>query len=676
MRRFFLFLLLVINFAPLHAQPDTLDYRCDYYFSKRNLQEGVRVTPQNVVLLGNSLTERGAWTEYFQDARLLNRGIGGDCVAGMIARVDSIAAGNPRSIFLMAGVNDLIFSKIEPAALLRQYVRLLDKIQRLSPQTTVYIESLLPLDEAQNELYFAGKNTRIEAFNGLLRELASQRGITYIDLWSLFASDGRMPTRYTVDGIHLNASGYAIWVEALTPYITPYDACEGRVTCARQGVADVVVSDGVHCTVTDSAGRYTLPLGADSRFVFISTPAGYVSPLENNVVRYYAPIEANRSRYDFSLERAAKEDSHHGLIVVADPQVFALKEFEQLKTSAEDIRTTVESSVYPMYGLCVGDITSGDHSFYPRYNEVMAAAKIPFRYAMGNHDMKIWGRSFETSLAPFEAVYGPSYYSYNIGKVHYVVLNDNFFIGRDWYYIAYLEERQLAWLEEDLKYVAEGTTVIVGLHIPTMHRDKLTEPFDIRTAGRSLCNYKPLHDMLKPYNAHIVSGHMHTTSNYEVRPGLYEHNIPALSGAWWQGPICTDGTPAGYAVFDIDGSNVKWYYKSVGEPQDFQLKIYDQHDNPSFSGFLVANVWASDSSWRIEMRIDGGEPQTMTPFATLDPEAEALYSDVSKLEHNWIHATPADHFFRAPLPEGAHRVEVTATDRFGRVYKVEKKIQP
>ena len=59
-------------------------------------------------------------------------------------------------------------------------------------------------------------------------------------------------------------------------------------------------------------------------------------------------------------------------------------------------------------------------------------------------------------------MYGPAYYSYNVGEVHYAVLNDNYYIGRDWYYIGYLEERQLAWLERDLSFVPAGTTVVVA----------------------------------------------------------------------------------------------------------------------------------------------------------------------------------------------------------------------
>ena len=115
------------------AQPDTLSVNKTYYPQKRNVEELVPVTPRNIVMLGNSLTERGYWSEYFQKERVLNRGIGGDCISGMIHRIDPIVEGQPRAIFIMGGANDLIFSKISDAKLLEQYERLLDIIARKVP---------------------------------------------------------------------------------------------------------------------------------------------------------------------------------------------------------------------------------------------------------------------------------------------------------------------------------------------------------------------------------------------------------------------------------------------------------------------------------------------------------------------------------------------------------------
>lgn len=197
----------VATTAAAQAQRDTLTFNNDYYFSKRNVEELVPVTGQNIVMLGNSLTERGFWAEYFQGKRVLNRGIGGDCISGMINRVQPIVDGRPKAIFIMGGANDLLFSKISNEKLLQQYERLLDIIARETPRTRVYIQSLLPLNEAHNEAFMKGKNARFAEFNALLRAMAERRGLTFIDIWSAMQRNGELPEEYTFDGIHLKAAG-------------------------------------------------------------------------------------------------------------------------------------------------------------------------------------------------------------------------------------------------------------------------------------------------------------------------------------------------------------------------------------------------------------------------------------------------------------------------------------
>lgn len=222
MKKIALFLSVVIATAMADtaaAKPDTLSIDKTYYPGRRAFYELTPVKKHNIVMLGNSLTERGLWGEYFQPAYVLNRGIGGDCISGMIHRIGPIVEGQPRAIFIMGGANDLVFSKISGEKLLEQYERLLGIIARESPRTKIYIQSLLPLNEAMNEKFFKGKNARIAAFNALLRDMAARRGLTYIDIWSDMQRDGILPAEYTFDGIHLKADGYRIWIEKIRPYI-------------------------------------------------------------------------------------------------------------------------------------------------------------------------------------------------------------------------------------------------------------------------------------------------------------------------------------------------------------------------------------------------------------------------------------------------------------------------
>lgn len=71
--------------------------------------------------------------------------------------------------------------------------------------------------------------------------------------------------------------------------------------------------------------------------------------------------------YDFSLSKKEQDDYHHSFITIADPQIFAQKEFVYLEEAAADIQNTIQShnNKIPFHGICCGDIISNDHTFIP-----------------------------------------------------------------------------------------------------------------------------------------------------------------------------------------------------------------------------------------------------------------------------------------------------------------------
>lgn len=443
---------------------------------------------------------------------------------------------------------------------------------------------------------------------------------------------------------------------------------KGRVSCQGQGVEQVVVTDGEHFALTDKEGRYALCAAEDSRLIYITIPSGYEVEAKSSVPQFWQRISAEETTYNFELQRREVDDTHHGFIAIADPQIWHKKEFPALNSAMEDIRKTVSQYEIPFHGLCCGDVISYDHNFYPAYNASVATTGLTFFSTPGNHDMTLYSRSHETSMRLWEESFGPAYYAFNVGKVHYVVLNDNFYIGRDYFYIGYLEERQLAWLERDLSMVKEGSTVVVILHIPTTCEPSDRKQFQYKNIANVMTNAHHLHRMLAPYNGHIISGHTHTTYNQIINERLYEHVMPALSGAWWQGPLCTDGTPRGYGVFEVEGDQVKWYYKSTDHEADHQMVLYAGERYPHFKGQLVANIWASDPTWRVEASFDGGKMGTMERFECYDPAAQEMYKSTEGMDHSYIYPSPADHFYRIAIPEGAKSATVRAEDPFGQVY--------
>lgn len=434
-----------------------------------------------------------------------------------------------------------------------------------------------------------------------------------------------------------------------------------------KAVAGVVVSDGLNTVVTDAKGRWKMDADDDSRFVFISTPSGYVSSTLEGPTLFYKQISENAKRYDFLIERNPKDDTSHNMIVIADPQISERSELPDLQKHSDDITAFAgQMDGDYTFGLCLGDIVGWDHSIYPEYNKIMSGAGIDYRYVIGNHDMTNWGRSYETSMKNYEDVYGPCWYSFNVGKIHYIVLNDNFYVGRDYFYIGYIDERQLSWLEKDLSYVPEGSTVVVSMHIPTTLDKSDRDAFQYGVIGDNLCNKPALYAMLEPYNTYILSGHMHTADYEQISGNITEINIAGLCGAWWCGEVCIDGSPAGYKVFDMDGDKVEWIYKGSGHPLDYQMKVYTGLEG--YPGQVIANVWDYDPLWKVEYFEDGVKVCDMERFKAQDPLAAELYKDPSSLKRSWVYAAPTENMFKADISQDARSLEVRITDRFGRIY--------
>lgn len=442
----------------------------------------------------------------------------------------------------------------------------------------------------------------------------------------------------------------------------------GKVLCGNRGISGVVVSDGFTTVTTDRSGRYSIDTDKNAGFVFVSTPSGYCTQTEDGHTVHYIKIDDRHSGYDFPLSEKPYDDTRHSIIAIADQQIYDKADLEPFRTAVSDISESVSTLKTPeTIGICCGDITSYDHSLYKEINRTISESGIIFRNVPGNHDMQVYGRSHETSTAKFEQTYGPAYYSFNVGKIHYIMLNDNFFIGRDYFYIGYIDEAQLKWMEDDLSHISPGSTVFVSLHIPTTLSEQDRKQFSYNNIATCLTNKKALYDILKPYNAHILSGHIHTSANQRIADNLYEHNLPALSGAWWCGPLCTDGTPNGYEIIDVDGENISWIYKSVGYDKDMQMKVYTD----GFDGYIVANVWNWDPQWKVEYWEEGKKVCDMEQFRGTDPDAKAMYADRSKLKHQYVWPSETGHLFRVPATDKDANAEIRVTDCFGRTYITE-----
>lgn len=182
------------------------------YFHRKNLFE--MLPPKNgaIVFLGNSITAQNEWAEMFGIANILNRGIPGDHCEGICARLDEVLKNRPSKVFLMAGVNDLAF--YPPSHVLPKYERLVEAILKKSPTTTLYLQSVLPVNNLVSPTPV--DNDDIRTLNDGIRQLAKAKGLTFIDLFSLLQDqNGNLDAAYTLDGIHLNGVAYLKWKDAI-----------------------------------------------------------------------------------------------------------------------------------------------------------------------------------------------------------------------------------------------------------------------------------------------------------------------------------------------------------------------------------------------------------------------------------------------------------------------------
>jgi lysophospholipase L1-like esterase len=210
--------LLVVAAAVLFALPSM--GQAAYNYRSRSMYELLPVKSHNIVMLGDSLTDECEWAELFGDRNILNRGISGDCAIWLGDRLDPIIAGQPRKLFLLIGFNDL-HDNVPIEKIVRSIDGVVERLQKETPQTEIYVESVLPVDITYP--FFADKqdrNCQITELNRRIMAVAEKRGVPYIDVHSVLKDEtGNLRKDFSNDGLHLMSAGYMAWKNLLEPYI-------------------------------------------------------------------------------------------------------------------------------------------------------------------------------------------------------------------------------------------------------------------------------------------------------------------------------------------------------------------------------------------------------------------------------------------------------------------------
>ena len=209
---------LIANVVAASIYPTPRIYTDHYYKRFLQFMDEPAITSKDIVMVGNSLTEGGGdWNARLNKKNIRNRGIIGDEVMGIYDRLHQILPGHPEKLFLLAGVND-ISHDLTADSIVSMIRMTVERIQRESPDTKLYLQSLLPFDESFGRYKkLTGKTDMVPEINAQLEVLAKDHKITFINLFPLFTEKGTNALRkeLTSDGLHLNEEGYKIWVKAL-----------------------------------------------------------------------------------------------------------------------------------------------------------------------------------------------------------------------------------------------------------------------------------------------------------------------------------------------------------------------------------------------------------------------------------------------------------------------------
>lgn len=482
----------------------------------------------------------------------------------------------------------------------------------------------------------------------------------------------------------------------------------GQLDSDEKRLADVPVSNGQEVVTTDRDGKYSIRIDENDSKVFIIKPSGYALPKnELNQPQFYYIHKPNGSpdleyegveptgelpdAINFPLLKA-EQKSEYSVLLFGDPQPYTEEEVEYFD---RDIVSELHDVEGYEFGITLGDIVGDDLDLFKPYSESVAKIGIPWFNVYGNHDMNFDAESDSLADETFEATFGPATYSFNHGKAHFIILDDVIYPREDGEpgYIGGFTDKQLQFIENDLKHVPEDHLVVLAFHIPFFMPEGWGRTFRVENRDR-------LFDLLKDYpNTLSLSAHTHTQQirffdneqNWkQVNPHLH-YNVGTTNGDWWSGvpdergippTLMRDGTPNGYAMLNIDENEFTIEYKVAEKSEDYRMSIWGPevvpqdswHGAELYVNYFLGNeytevdyrVRGEDETWRSMSKVEEQDPHVAKLRQKWDTADEVLEgkrpSNPVASTHLWKIGVPNN------LPLGEHTIEIRVTDMFRRTF--------
>ncbi|MCP5063386.1 MAG: hypothetical protein GY936_13115 [Ignavibacteriae bacterium] len=170
-----------------------------------------------IIFLGDSITDRCEWFELFSYPLVRNRGLSGDKTSGVLDRLTEITESKPDKVFIMIGVNDLRHN-IDADSIVSNYIRIIETIISDSPDTKIIFQSVLPVNSKIGKPKTT--NQQVDSLNSSIQAIAKRHNIPYVDINSkLKDAEGRLDEKFSEDGLHINGAAYLVWKSVIEDYV-------------------------------------------------------------------------------------------------------------------------------------------------------------------------------------------------------------------------------------------------------------------------------------------------------------------------------------------------------------------------------------------------------------------------------------------------------------------------
>ena len=441
-------------------------------------------------------------------------------------------------------------------------------------------------------------------------------------------------------------------------------------------LAGVVVSDGSQCVLTGVDGTYSMKSDLSNvRYVFVSLPSGFEAETYRSVPQMFKKVRRHQTaaRADFILSETGEDMNEYTMIMIGDAQMRGLG----YDNSGERFRDVVlpdinklKGSDKKFYSIHLGDVVYNVMAAYDDYLECCSDASFPIFNVIGNHDIEQYNL-YHNRLATgfFESYLCPTYYSFDIGNIHYVILNTITSDGlnpKAGYGYGVTDE-QIKWLENDLKYVSKDKTIALCSHAMLF------------TPGNKnrVRNFNNLRSILASFpKVYAWGGHTHWNYGYEYL--WNKGKITGITVARCNGVLrtnreyCADGQPNGYMVVSVKGGDMEWYYKSIGKDKNHQMTVYSPERTQD--GYVKANIYNyTKGFWKAPQWYENGALiGELEQFAEPDLDYVELFETIEDglggTALNYARPQKSRFMFRIKPSEGVRNGEVRVTDNFGNTY--------